>query len=119
MISNFSNGPITVKTSEKFNTTCAHPGLHFDQKGIGNGTVLIENSKIVGYENLASIRYEGNNGNARFAKMILRNITLARHGLVIKPGTERNEMERNETKWNETKRNEMEKIVKSVGSGVV
>ena len=37
--------------------------------------------------------------------------------LVIKPGTERNEMERNETKWNETKRNEMEKIVKSVDSG--
>ena len=84
VISNFSNGPITVKTSENFNTTCAHvddehPGLHFDQKGIGNGNVLIENSKIVGYENGASIRYESNNGNARFAKMILRNITLARH----------------------------------------
>ena len=35
-------------------------------------------------------------------------------GLVIKPGTERNEMERNETK-----RNEMEKIVESVYSNVV
>ena len=35
-------------------------------------------------------------------------------GLVIKPGTERNEMERNETK-----RNEMEKSVKRVDSGAV
>ena len=84
VISNFNNGPISVITSEKFNTTCAYeqveyPGLHFDQKGIGNGTVLIENSKIVGYNGDASINIHSNNGNARSAQVILRNITLAIH----------------------------------------
>ena len=48
MISNFNNGPIAVYKFEKCTTTCAyadveHPGLHFDQNGIANGTVLIKN----------------------------------------------------------------------------
>ena len=47
-----------------------------------------------------------------YCTAVLQN--LAKNWLVIKPGTERNEMERNETK-----RNEMKKIVKSVDSGVV
>ena len=81
VISNFNNGPISVISSEKCNTTCAYedvecPGLHF-QNGIGNGTVLIENSKIVGYNDLPSINIDGNNGYDRSAQVILRNITLA------------------------------------------
>ena len=81
MINNFKNGPIEVVTSEEF--LCAYadvdyPGLHFDQNEIGNGTVLIENSKIVSYE-YTSINIHSANGHARSTQVILRNITLASH----------------------------------------
>ena len=81
VIGNFNNGPIGVITYEKCNTTCAYEdvGLYFDQNGIGNGTLLIENSKIVGYNVGPSIDIYSNNGNARSAQVILRNITLASH----------------------------------------
>ena len=84
VISNLNNGPISVITSEKCNTTCAYadveyPGLQFDENGIGNGTVLIKNSRP--YHNLdyPSIYIQGNNGDATCAQVILRNVTLASH----------------------------------------
>ena len=84
VISNFNNGPISVFTSEMCTTTCAYadveyPGLHFDQNGIGNGTVLIKNSRTVG----ASIGIWGYNGDARCAQVILQNITLANNPTAI------------------------------------
>ena len=83
MISNFNNGPLNVNKSEKCTTTCAYadveyPGLHFDQNGIENGTVLIKNSRTVDHKFGASIiSIWGNNGDARCAQVILQNITLA------------------------------------------
>ena len=81
VISNF-RVPITVNKSKKCTTTCAyanveHPGLHFDQNGIGNGNVLIENSRTVDHKFAPLIFIQGNNGDARCAQVILRNITLA------------------------------------------
>ena len=73
---------ITVNKFEKCTNTCAYgnveyPGLHFDQNGIGNGTVLIENSRTVDLNFGPLIFIQGNNGDARCAQVILRNITLA------------------------------------------
>ena len=86
VIRNFNNGPISVITSKKCNTTCAYadveyPGLHFDQNGIGNGTVLIKNSRTVDYKSGPSISILGNNGDASCARVILQNITLASSGV--------------------------------------
>ena len=88
VISNFNNGPISVFTSEKCNTTCAyadveHPGLHFDQNGIGSGTVLIKNSRTVEYKFDSSIFISGNNGDASCAHVILHNITFANNPAAI------------------------------------